>query len=552
MAGSTAGNDLNILTMRNICYIITLTVCFALAACSGMDDIPTDSYLEKKFWTSIEKAQYVLNMAYNQLYSARQMYSDEKLGDNLVQGRRFTDERTIRNGNSEPTTGIFDYEWRDMYAGIKTCNVFLNNIVLIKADARLKARMKAQARYIRAAMFFRLTTFYGAVPYFCEEPTEEMARKIKRTPHEAVMDSLHKELDAILDLLPSKDELRDSERGEVTKGAVLTLQARAYLYDSDWENVERYCAMLMDQQDRFGHYRLFDSYSGLFLQENEYNDEVIFDYGYAPRVRTWGEMYDLAPLSVGARVNDSAPTQSLVDNYVMLDGKPIDESDLYDEQRPYDNRDPRLTHTVVYDHYEWSKNVNDGTKGKIIYIHPDARDKTDAYAGHNKNQTITGYYVRKYYDPNHEDHLFSSINIITMRYADVLLMYAEAMNEQGKMDKNVWDRTVRAIRQRAGFTMQSALDYPVGMRQEQMRELLRRERRSELALEGLRWYDIKRWRTGMQHLDGYVFGAKFENKCTENIRLDLYKFNESKDYLWAVPQSQIDINGNLKPQNPGY
>lgn len=538
--------------MRNTTKTIIITACLTLAACGEMDNIPTDSYLEKEFWTSIEKAQYVLNMAYNQLYSARQMYSDEKLGDNLIQGRTFTDERIIRNGNSEPATGIFDYEWRDLYAGIKTCNVFLENIGLIKADARVKARMKAQARYIRAAMFFRLTTFYGAVPYFTHEPTAEEAKRIRRTPHEAVMDSLHKELDAIIDMLPSRDQLKESERGEVTKGAALTLQARAYLYDSDWNNVEKYCAMLMDEQDKYGHYRLFGSYSGLFLQENEYNDEVIFDYGYAPKVRTWGEMYDLAPLSVGARVNDSAPTQSLVDNFVMMDGKPIGESEMYDERKPYDNRDPRLTHTVVYDRYEWSKNVNDGTTGKIIYTNPDAQDKTDAYAGHNKNQTMTGYYVRKYYDPEHEDHLYSSINIITMRYADVLLMYAEAMNEQGKMDGNVWNRTVRAIRQRAGFEMESALEYPQELGQEKMRELLRRERRSELALEGLRWYDIKRWRTGMQHLDGFVLGAKFEKKYTENIKLDLYKFDEGKDYLWAVPQSQIDINGNLRPQNPGY
>lgn len=538
--------------MRNTTKTIIITACLTLAACGEMDNIPTDSYLEKDFWTSIEKAQYVLNMAYNQLYSARQMYSDEKLGDNLIQGRTFTDERIIRNGNSEPATGIFDYEWRDLYAGIKTCNVFLENIGLIKADARVKARMKAQARYIRAAMFFRLTTFYGAVPYFTHEPTAEEAKRIKRTPHEAVMDSLHKELDAIIDMLPSRDQLKESERGEVTKGAALTLQARAYLYDSDWNNVEKYCTMLMDEQDKYGHYRLFGSYSGLFLQENEYNDEVIFDYGYAPKVRTWGEMYDLAPLSVGARVNDSAPTQSLVDNFVMMDGKPIGESEMYDERKPYDNRDPRLTHTVVYDRYEWSKNVNDGTTGKIIYTNPDAQDKTDAYAGHNKNQTMTGYYVRKYYDPEHEDHLYSSINIITMRYADVLLMYAEAMNEQGKMDGNVWNRTVRAIRQRAGFEMESALEYPQELGQEKMRELLRRERRSELALEGLRWYDIKRWKTGMQHLDGFVLGAKFEKKYTENIKLDLYKFDEGKDYLWAVPQSQIDINGNLRPQNPGY
>ena len=85
-----------------------------------------------------------------------------------------------------------------------------------------------------------------------------------------------------------------------------------------------------------------------------------------------------------------------------------------------------------------------------------------------------------------------------------------------------------------------------------MRLLIRRERRCELALEGLRWFDIKRWRIGKECLDGYVLGARFLNNYTENIRLDLYIFDNARDYLWSVPQTQMDINPHLKPNNPGY
>ena len=539
-----------IFLLKSFCILFLSVV--SLASCNGMDDTPSGSYLEKDFWTSTEKAQYVLNMAYNQLYSAGRMWRDEKLSDNLAMGRTFTDERIIRNGNADASTWLFDNEWRDCFSAVKTCNVFLDMVDLIKADNAVIKNMKAQARYIRVAMFFRLTCFYGDIPYFTRNITSDEAKIAHRISHKAVIDSLKAELDALVPLLPTKDELATDRRGEVTKGAALMLRARIALYESDWNDVEKYCNMLMHQQDEYGRYSLFDSYSGLFLQENEYNDEVILDCGYAPKMRTWGEMFDMAPLSVGARVNDCAPTQSLVDDYIMLDGRPYYESKMYDSTHPYLDRDPRLTHTVVYDGYDWSGNVNDRTKGKVIYTNPDARDRTDAYAGHNKNQTMTGYYVRKYYDPQHEGHLASAINIIAMRYADVLLMYAEAMNEQGRMSSVVWNETIGALRRRAGFTLPEALDYPLDLSREQMRSVIRRERRSELALEGLRWFDIKRWRTGGQCLDGYVYGAKFENNYTENIRLDNYQFDESRDYLWAVPLSQIDINKNLMPQNPGY
>ena len=84
-----------------------------------------------------------------------------------------------------------------------------------------------------------------------------------------------------------------------------------------------------------------------------------------------------------------------------------------------------------------------------------------------------------------------------------------------------------------------------------MRQIIRNERRAELALEGLRWYDIKRWKAGTEYLNGYVYGARFGANSTY-IKLDNYQFIESRDYLWSIPQSQMDINANLKPNNPGY
>lgn len=523
-----------------------------LVSCNDMDTSPAGTYSEDQFWTSIEKAQYILNMVYNQHYSAGTMWNDETLTDNLIHARDFCDERTIRDGNAETTTTTFANTWKNLYAGIKTANMFLANIDKLQANKHTLTRMKAQARYLRAWMYLRLTSLYGDVPYFTTNLTTAEAKRVSRTPHTQVMAAIHNELTNILNDLPRRDDLTNDERGQITRGAAIMLQARAYLYDSDWAAVEQYCLKLMNEQEQYGHYALFPNYQDLFSQDAEYNPEIIADYEYAPRVKTWGEMHDMAPISVGARVNGRAPTESLVSAYLMEDGLTTDASPLYNAAHPYAHRDPRLTATVVYDGYRWSDNVADGTTGKIIYTHPNSNITTDAFAGPNKNQTPTGYYVRKYYDAKHEDRLGSSINIITMRYADVLLMYAEAMNEQGKMSQEVWNATLRPIRQRAGFTLASALDYPSTATQADMRDIIRRERRCELALEGLRWFDIKRWRIGKQCLDGYVLGARFINNNTENIRLDKYVFDENRDYLWSVPQTQMDINPNLMPNNPGY
>ena len=522
------------------------------SGCNDMDNEPSGTYGEDEFWSSVDRAQYLLNMIYNQHFSATMMWSDETLSDNLMRTRDYGDERVIRNGNAETTTPIFASTWKNLYGGIKTANMFLANIDRLKADPEQINRMKAQARYLRAWMYLRLTEFYGNVPYFTHELSAAESKRVTRTPHAQIMKALHNELDSVMPHLPRRDDLTDDQRGQITRGAAVALQARAYLYDGDWANAERYCDMLISQQEQYGHYGLFPNYAALFTQDAEYNEEIIADCEYAPKVRVWDDMFNMAPLSVGARLNEIAPTQSLVDVFLMLDGQTAEQSPLYDASMPYANRDPRLTATVVYDGYRWSDNVDDGTKDKIIYTNPDALDKTDAFAGLNKNQTPTGYYVRKYYDAKHEQRMQSSINIITMRYADVLLMYAETMNEQGKMNREVWNKTIRAIRARAGFDNEQALAYPSDLSQAQMRLLIRRERRCELALEGLRWFDIKRWRIGKECLDGYVLGARFLNNYTENIRLDLYIFDNARDYLWSVPQTQMDINPYLKPNNPGY
>lgn len=531
-----------------VTYFIGL---LALYSCNDLDQTPTGDFTDNTFWLSTNNSELVVNMAYSQMYKSEKMWRDESLSDNMFDGRSNTAERVIRNGLADPALGRFADEWKWAYEGIKTCHTYLDNVNRVPdMNPALREQRIAEIRFIRAFLFFRMTNLYGDIPFFTKDITLAESKTIKRTPRAQVIDFIHQELDEIMDILPNRDELSADDNGRITKGAACALQARAYLYDNNWAKVEEYCNKLINEQGTYGTYDLFSSYPGLFLQENEYNTEVILDYGYVPVEKTWQEMYDMAPLSAGARLNEKAPIQSLVDNYLMLNGKTITEDSNYDPSNPYINRDPRLTATVVYHGFKWTN--SDGST-RTIYIKPGSNDnKTDMYVSASSNTTSTGYYVKKYFDPKAEANLKSALNIIMFRYADILLMYAEAMHEQGKLTAAVWNNTIKLIRERAGFTEPLALNFPTSATAESLREIIRNERRSELALEGLRYYDIKRWKAGTKHLNGYVYGARFASNNTQYIRLDNRRFVESRDYLWSVPLSQMDLNPNLKPNNPGY
>ena len=526
----------------------------SFSGCQDLDLAPTDKFTEANYWTSAEKASMVLNTAYGQLTSSGRYFSNESLSDNMYEGRGNSSEKMISSGQADASNSRFSEEWKNSYAGIKTCNVFLENVDKVpNMNETLRTRMKAEARFIRAWLYLQLTTWYGDVLLFEKDITLEESKSISRTPKAAILTFIYNELDEVEAVLPTNTEYAEADRGRITKGAAIALKARAYLYQNDWANVVAACEKLIGNTSN-GTYALFSSYEGIFKPENEYNSEVILDYQYVPSVRVWEEMYDLAPLSVGARINSKAPTQELVDDYIMMNGKSIKEANSgYDESNPYKNRDPRFAATIVYHGAKWVR--PDGTI-QTIYIKPGSTpsDNTygnvDEYIGAGSNSTSTGYYLRKNYDPTSEIGMKSGLNLILIRYADVLLMYAEAMNELGKMDEAVWNKTIRPLRERAGFTDAPSLIYPT---EGNMQTIIRRERRVELAMEGLRIFDIRRWKTAENVLNGYPHGAQFGEASIDNgyIRLEKRTFNPERDYLWAVPLSQKDLNPNLG-QNPGY
>ncbi|SHN29281.1 RagB/SusD family nutrient uptake outer membrane protein [Mucilaginibacter sp. OK098] len=549
---------MNLLKKLFIAVLITT----AIAGCKKLDIVPTDRFSDATFWKVDANVYNALYNNYHLIYNDGLYFSAEALSDNAYS--RAGDPAIISGGNATAATGKFAGDWSNYYSDIKSCNEFLTfvgqNTTLSKDVLN---RMIAETRFLRAFAHFNLTKWYGDVPLVTNNITPDEAKVIARTPKADVVKFILAELDAAIPNLPSKDALPASENGRITKGAALALEARVLLYQGDrMADVVTVCEKLMNDQATNGTYSLNSSYTDLFSDKvvNKTNNETILSLQYVPTTYTWSDFFDFAPLSVGGRVIANSPTQELVDDYIMLNGKAItDPASGYDINNPYVNRDPRLTATVVYDGYKWNNGGGVNGTSKTIYIKPgsDPSDNSsnpngpDEFVGDRESSSPTGYYWRKYFDPNALASYVSGLNLHLFRYAEILLDYAEAKNSLGQMNATVWSQTIGALRARAGFTDPGALNYPASG---DMATIIRRERRVELAFEGIRADDIRRWKIAEVTMNGYAHGARFSGDLTTDngyIRAQKRQFNPARDYLWAIPANDLSLDKNLT-QNPGY
>ncbi|WP_010662984.1 RagB/SusD family nutrient uptake outer membrane protein [Marinilabilia salmonicolor] len=531
-------------TLWSLFFLLVLS-----AGCVELEVTPTDQFTDETYWTSPEKAASLLNMAYRQMNNPGWVFRDERLSDNLYNGYGNDNVRVVSNGQANATNTLFNDVWKDCYAGIKTTHTFLENIDRVPMDEELSERMKAEARFIRAFLYFQLTNWYGDIPFFTKDIDLPIAKSISRTPQDDIVFWIHQELEEIAEILPAKEEYAEEDRGRITSGAAVAFNARVALNFNEYPLVKEYAGKLVNITE-YGAYSLFPDYEGLFHKANEYNDEIILDIQFVPEDLTWGEISTYVPFSLpNVQYTLACPTQDLVDSYLMKDGSAWDET-----KDVYDDRDPRMDMTII--HHNSTITQKDGTT-YVVNVDPNDPDNDTNDRIGRENGTQTGYFYRKYYDSSSEAWTVGSwdcnINFVALRYADVLLMYAEAMNELGEMDAAVWDKTIKALRQRAGFDNTSlAMDMPSGGK-EALRTVIRNERRVELALEGTRIYDIRRWETAEIVLNEPYRGAKFDmsSGTLDYYRYDNGSFNENRDYLWAIPAEQRTINPTLG-QNPGY
>jgi hypothetical protein len=514
--------------------IILLTVMFSFGCSSELDLAPIDSSSEATFWETKEDARIFLNSIYADLLSADSYLFFSALSDDAyTKGRE--DYRNLSSGNYGPSNAVVEGTWASRFEGIRRTNIFLNNIEGVgEISEEDRKSYSAQARFIRAWHYFYLTELYGDVPLITDEISIEESLQLQRADKNIVLDFIYQELETAINNLPS--EYPTDQLGRITKDAAIAFKSRVYLYNQEYQKAADLAETLI------GKHTLFPNYGQLFKTANEYNEEILLSLQYVPTDREHNIQYSLVPPSLGGYANFS-PLQELVNSYPTIDGYAIDDPAAnFDENNPYQNRDPRLSASIIHDEYVMTS--YDGSQ-VIIDTSPGAAPDGLNYSS---NSTPTGYYVSKFFDPEARNQTNSGLNLILIRYAEVLLNYAEAKIELGNFSEQDWNTTVKSIRVRAGL-IGKALEYP-GNDKQTLREIVRNERRVELAFEaGHRFFDIRRWRIADEVLNGWAHGIRTEDG--EYIKVSLRSFDPAKHYLWPIPLSETDINKNLT-QNPNW
>tara|TARA_R110000868_G_scaffold1647_4_gene13286 strand:+ start:6312 stop:7973 length:1662 start_codon:yes stop_codon:yes gene_type:complete len=473
------------------------------------------------------------------------------------------DRSEFNTRNYDSQTSLFSSTWDNYYEAIGRCNFFLENIN--RAESEVKSdfieRSIGEVKFLRAYYYHLLSELYGDVPLVTTPQGLGEESLVARTSKEQVTDFIIEELLQAKTLLPM--EYGSSETGRATSGAALSLLSRVALHNERWQDCIDASKEVMDS----GAYTLFPDYEMLFKGVGEQSDEVIFDIQFQTEVLR----YAIRPFfsrNAGGFMN-RLPLQTLVDRYECVDGLRIDESSLYDSSNPFVNRDPRLDQTIarpgsIFLGYQFETHP-DSVRTTNFNTDPPSRinnlDVTSPFS------SFSGYAWRKYVDDKDLQDRVTDINIILIRYAEVLLNFAEAKIESNQIDQSVYD-AINEIRDRASVGMPPITS---GKSADELRTLIRRERVVELAGEGFRLFDIRRWRLAEEVLKPVTYGIILEGgyelqgipSFNENetpdysAYSDIYRvsvnspFNANRDYLWAIPQKDIDVNPNLN-QNPGY
>ena len=516
--------------------ILAIMIIFAGCKKDLLNTIPNDRISSEIFWKTDNDATLAANAVYTHLsQGAEHFIGWDGMSDIVFTNPTGPTEASISQGQFTTLNSRISKDWNNSYAGIRAANAFLTHVGEVESsDTALITELKGEVRTLRAYFYIRLASLFGDVPLVTTEITYEESKNLTRDPVSSIWDFISSELTQSAALLP----LTQKEKGRMTKGAALALKARAMLFAGRYQEAADAAKAVMD----LNVYQLYPSYKNLFSYGAENNKEVIMDIQYIPDVYSNDIFKLLAPKSVNAN-SKWVPTKSIVDMYEMNNGLSIsDPASGFDPYNPYANRDPRLGYSVFVPGDTLPNN-------KIFDSYPDS--KTGDAVGSSFVVSPTGFNIEKYVNKEDlSDPSNCGINIILMRYAEILLTYAEAKVELNQIDETVYDAT-NQIRQRPDVKMPEITSDKT---QDELREIVRHERTVALAFEGRRFFDIHRWRIADQVMPGKVYGITYVDDSGELQTVEVPGWTQvwlDKDYLWPIPQKEIELNSNLT-QNPGW
>lgn len=486
-------------------YFTIAALSLLAIACSKdfLTKSPEDSINTSNFFQTESDAITAINGAYQplqwpKLYNMRMWTPDIMAGNSIVGAGGGTDGIETQDQANFVTTsdnqGVLDL-WRGPWPGILRCNIILQKIPGMSISESVKNRAMGEAYFLRANYYFILVRFFGDVPLTLKpvEPGDDL--RPFRTPKSDVYTQIISDLNQAITMLPAKEQYTGSDIGRASKGSAVGMLAKVYLTLGDWQKTADLC----DQVKSLG-YSLNANYADNFNTATENSKESLFEVQFVSDAGMgfWNNENQSSWLSTftGPRGSNfvaggwgwNQPTQEFMD--------------------AYETGDVRKNVTVLYE---------GGPKF-------DGND-------YKKSYSTTGYNLRKFLVPLSQVSSYdnSPLNFPVLRYADVLLMKAEALNELGRTAEAV--TPLNEVRARAGLGSVAVLT------KDAFREKVLHERRMELAFEGLRWFDLIRINNGQYGID---------------FLKSIGKSNVSSKYLlFPVPQKERDTNPNLT-QNPGY
>ncbi len=537
-------------------FVLLLTLMLFNSCRKELEKTPLDQFESTTFWTSESNALLALTGVYRgnisvgapnanvtdwwsyagllfMEFSTDNAY--DRRGDNSVFNK-------LTNGTLTADNTLLSQYWSQSYSRIARSNDFLANIDKVPMDEVKKKRMIAEARFIRACQYFYMSQFWGSVPLVTGLLTKEEANTLDKAPKADIVNFVIKEFTEAAADLPRFKDIPTTESGRASKQAALAFLGRIQLAEGKYAEAAATYKTIID----YGDNQIDPDYAGLFTVAKENSNENIFSVQFYENLAANAMNQHLWPAMVGGW-HIFCPLGSIVEAYDFADGTPFSYTDpRYNWRDISNNRDPRLRYNVLFNEQVF----------KIKYItHPDSSASPDQL-GAGKQTTQTGYGLRKFLDEGYSGDLSNyGGNLPVIRYAEVLLSYLEAKLEAGlPVDQELLDATINKVRGRASVNMPKITQMNVAL----LREIVRKERRLETAFEGIRYWDLLRWKIADKVLKGDFYGTPFPFTVKpvrmKGTTVDPYKrwfvtsksFRAASDYQWPVPQTEVNINPKLK------
>lgn len=565
--------------------LFVLALCLASCNKNFLDPKPTDRLSETAVWSSPSLIEAALNYNYNSLsygiYSTGSIADDNQMLANITDEvasdyESYEQRNVFVNGTLNPdnvrSSRLNRLGWSETYNYIARANEFIErlNTVTVLTEEQKKT-YAGEIKTLRAWRYFNLLKHFGGVPLIAKPfKLGDNYLDVKRATIQETIDFILTDLNAAIPDLPDQA----SVKGRIDKSVAQAFKSRVLLYAASplytnnvndpakWNAAAAAAKAVIDG----GKYFLeldFEKYRKSFIFYDPASPEIIFARehnalnGTGLDVNALNPPYSHGPTGSGG-LSYYAPLQQLVNDYETVDGKAItDPTSGYDPQDPYTNRDPRFN-AFIYHH---GSVINGRSLDYRDGDDPSARGLDRPSSGTYVNPT--GYNTRKFVN---EARFTADGTAITpglneptpwihIRYAEILLNYAEAINEAvGPADAY---EPVNQIRRRAGLP-----DLPAGLSQSELRDRIRHERRIELVFEEHRFWDVRRWKV-LEETQNITLGAiKIEGTDAKNVTYseedaqgnDLTverKFFAPKNYFWPISRAELFSNPNLA-QTPGY